>query len=187
MKNALLVCAGSLVAAAAVAADLSGTWKIDSSVGDAPVVVQCTLAQAGNALSGSCRPQVDGIPPSDLVGVVDGSRAKWGYDVVFNDNPGRVDYEAVIEEAPLAVLARGTLVEAAGQLFHLFRDGLDYAFSCCTDVSMRRSGASYSDLMHPNPSAGSCTPKAHQPAYESLQGSGSWPSSTPRRCQVMHC
>ncbi|HEY5567652.1 MAG TPA: hypothetical protein VIM81_10455 [Gammaproteobacteria bacterium] len=96
MKNVLLVCVGSVAAAPALAADLSGTWKIDSSVGGAPVVVQCTLAQAGNALSGSCRPQVDGIPPSDLIGVVDGARAKWGYDVVFNGNPGRVDYEAEI-------------------------------------------------------------------------------------------
>jgi len=35
----------------------------------------------------------------------------------------------VIEKGvPLAVQARGTLVEAAGQSFHLFRDGLDYAF-----------------------------------------------------------
>jgi hypothetical protein len=25
---------------------------------------------------------------------VDGSSAKWGYDVVFNGNPARVDYEA---------------------------------------------------------------------------------------------
>jgi hypothetical protein len=96
MKNVLLVCAGWSATAMVFAADFSGTWKIDSSAGGAPVVVQCTLAQAGNSLSGSCRPQVDGIPPSDLVGEVDGSRAKWGYDVVFNGNPGRVDYEGGI-------------------------------------------------------------------------------------------
>jgi hypothetical protein len=34
----------------------------------------------------------------------------------------------------------------------------------------------------PNPSAGSAA-CADQPAYESLQGEGSWPSRTPRRCQ----
>jgi hypothetical protein len=36
--------------------------------------------------------------------------------------------------------ARGTLVEAAGQLIHLFRGGLDYAFIL---PEMGRSGASY--------------------------------------------
>ena len=32
--------------------------------------------------------------PSDLTGTVDGSSAKWGYDVVFNGNAARVDYVA---------------------------------------------------------------------------------------------
>ena len=29
---------------------------------------------------------------TDLTGTVDGSKAKWGYDLVFNGNPARVDY-----------------------------------------------------------------------------------------------
>jgi hypothetical protein len=46
-------------------------------------------------------------------------------------------------------------VEAAGQLFHLFRDGLDYAFirSSATEVSER--GVLSESSTDPNPSAGS--------------------------------
>jgi hypothetical protein len=33
-----------------------------------------------------------------------------------------------VKGGPFSGQAEGALVEAAGQLFHLFRDGLDYAF-----------------------------------------------------------
>lgn len=73
-------------------------------------------------------------------------------------------------------------MEAAGQLFHLFRDGLDYAFIRLAVEPER--GVLFGSTSDPNPSAGSCA--QHQPVYESLQGKGSWPSRTPRRCHVTH-
>jgi hypothetical protein len=70
-------------------------------------------------------------------------------------------------------------VEAAGQPFRLFRDGLDYAF--IPSLPKDGSGACYpSD--YPDPSAGSLL---RQPVYESLQGKESWPFRTPRRCQAI--
>ena len=94
MRRMAIGGAALLICGAAAGAELSGTWKIDSSVGENPVVIHCTLVQAGDALTGQCRPQVDGIEPSAVTGSVTGAKAKWGYDVVFNGNPGRVDYEA---------------------------------------------------------------------------------------------
>lgn len=82
----------ALAPSAAWAADFSGTWKIDNVFNGATSVITCTLKQEGNALTGSCRPEIPGIAASDLTGAVDGSNAKWGYDVVFNGNPARVDY-----------------------------------------------------------------------------------------------
>ena len=84
---------GSLLgAAAAFAADFSGTWNISSKVGDNPVSIQCTLVQRDNALTGTCKPaQFD---PSSTTGTVSGTKATWGYDVVFNGNKARVDYVA---------------------------------------------------------------------------------------------
>ena len=50
----------------------------------------------------------------------------------------------LIQVAPLAGWPGERLVEAAGQLFHLFRDGLDYAF-----ILLAR-GASRSGACYPN-------------------------------------
>lgn len=94
MKLAKFVAMVALVPGAAWAADFSGTWRIDNLFNGASAIITCTLVQSGNALSGSCKPEIPGIAASDLAGTVDGSNAKWGYDVVFNGNPARVDYVA---------------------------------------------------------------------------------------------
>ena len=86
---------GALLGAdAAFAADFSGTWNISSKVGDNPVSIQCTLVQRGDALTGTCKPaQFD---PSATTGTVTGTKATWGYDVVFNGNQNHVEYEATL-------------------------------------------------------------------------------------------
>ena len=74
------------------------------------------------------------------------------------------------------------MVEAAGQLFHLFRDGLDYAFIRSShDRAPERGVLSESSPIRILVQA-PCS--ATQPVYESLQGEGSWPSRTPRRYDV---
>ena len=96
MKRAELVAVIALVPSAAWAADFSGTWRIDNLFNGASAIITCTLVQAGNALTGTCKPEIPGIAPSELKGTVDGSSAKWGYDVVFNGNQARVDYVAAL-------------------------------------------------------------------------------------------
>jgi len=92
MKVRQLVSLVALVPGAAFAADFAATWKIDNVFNGATSVITCTLVQADNKLTGSCRPEIPGIAASDLTGTVEGSSAKWGYDVVFNGNAARVDY-----------------------------------------------------------------------------------------------
>jgi len=94
MKLATLTAFVVLAPSAAWAADFSGAWRIDNLFNGASAIITCTLVQAGNTLSGNCKPEIPGIAPSELTGTVDGSSAKWGYDVVFNGNPARVDYVA---------------------------------------------------------------------------------------------
>ena len=76
------------------------------------------------------------------------------------------------------------LVEAAGQLFHLFRDGLDYAFILHRKPMSGMRGV-LSEPGHPDsdPGAGSDA-RASQPVHESLHGRASWPRSTARRYHV---
>lgn len=96
MKLGQLIAVVAFVPSAAWAADFAGTWRIDNLFNGASAIITCTLVQAGNALSGSCKPEIPGIAASELTGAVDGSSAKWGYDVVFNGNPARVDYMALL-------------------------------------------------------------------------------------------
>ena len=92
MRLRQLVALIAIAPTGAWAADFSGTWKIDNVFNGTTSVITCTLTQNGNALTGSCRPEIPGIAASDATGTVDGSSAKWGYDVVFNGNAARVDY-----------------------------------------------------------------------------------------------
>jgi hypothetical protein len=94
MKVSQLVGVVALAPSAVWAADFSGTWRIDNLFNGASAIIMCTLVQTGNALSGSCKPDLPGVAATDLTGTVDGPNAKWGYDVVFNGNQARVDYVA---------------------------------------------------------------------------------------------
>jgi hypothetical protein len=91
-----LLLAASLACTSAFGAEFTGLWKIQANVGTTPVMINCNLIQTGGTLAGSCQPQVESIGATELTGVVSGSDAEWGYDVVFNGNPGRVDYRAAI-------------------------------------------------------------------------------------------
>ena len=94
MKLERLVILAALAPGAALAADFSGTWRITNVFNGAPGIITCTIAQAGDALSGTCKPELPGIAASELAGAATGNSAKWGYDVVFNGNAARVDYTA---------------------------------------------------------------------------------------------
>lgn len=75
--------------------DISGDWIIDSSVGGrTPIKVYCTLEQEDDRLSGECTPEMENAEAAKLAGKINGDTAEWGYDVVFNGNPGRVDFMA---------------------------------------------------------------------------------------------
>lgn len=94
MKLGYFVAALALVPALASGADFSGTWKLENTFNGKVSGLQCTLMQAGDALTGSCKP--DGMEATRLTGKVTGMNAKWGYDLVFNGKPARVDFEATL-------------------------------------------------------------------------------------------
>ncbi len=99
MKPILFAAALLTAPGLALAQDLSGAWTISSSVGTTPITVNCTLVQMGQALSGSCAPATGTAGPTPFTGMVTGTRASWGYDVVFRGQPAHVGYEADITSA----------------------------------------------------------------------------------------
>jgi hypothetical protein len=96
MKRAYLFAAAAMIPVIASAADFSGNWKLDNTFNGKVSVVNCTIAQAGDTLTGNCKPDIPGMEASKLTGTVKGSNAKWGYDLVFNNKPARVDFEVVL-------------------------------------------------------------------------------------------
>lgn len=93
MRFKHFVAAAALVPTLAPAADFSGTWKLDNTFNGSVSVVNCTLVQAGETLTGTCKPDLPGMEASKLTGTVKESQARWGYDLVFNGRPARVDFD----------------------------------------------------------------------------------------------
>jgi hypothetical protein len=96
MKLAHIIVAAALAPALASAADFAGNWRLDNTFNGSVSAIHCTLVQKDNKLTGTCKPDLPGMGASDLTGTVDGSKAKWGYDLVFNGNPARVDFEVTL-------------------------------------------------------------------------------------------
>lgn len=79
MKTLLL--ALTLAALPAAAADVSGVWKVEGDIAGNAVTPACTLKQAENKLSGSCKSELGDAP---LKGEVDGKKVKFEYDIEYN-------------------------------------------------------------------------------------------------------
>ena len=96
MKRIGMMMVATLITAPAAAAMFSGTWKLDNDFNGKVSAIHCTLVQTGNTLSGSCKPDIEGMEASKLSGTVEGSKARWGYDLTFNGKPARVDFEVTL-------------------------------------------------------------------------------------------
>ena len=96
MKLMHLILFAAFMPAFASATDFSGTWKLDNTFNGKVAVIHCSLVQSGDVLSGSCKPDINGMAPSKLDGTVKGSAAKWGYALEFNGKAARVDYEVTL-------------------------------------------------------------------------------------------
>ena len=97
MRTVLIIAAALALPGSALATDLTGAWKVDSSVGTTPISINCNLVQTGATLTGDCAPATGAAGPTALAGVVDGAKAEWGYDVTFRGQPAHVGYVADIK------------------------------------------------------------------------------------------
>jgi len=95
MNTKSLLIAGALALACpavASAANLSGTWKLNTKIQDAPSEIDCTFAQSGAALTGTCNRAGD--PAAPATGTVADKTAKWSYSIDFGGQKIEVDYTA---------------------------------------------------------------------------------------------
>jgi hypothetical protein len=83
MKHLLrAVCLLALLAPAALAADVSGTWKVDGDVYGHPVSFTCDLKQDGEALSGTATVRANSVP---VTGSVTDRRVVFEYETTGDD------------------------------------------------------------------------------------------------------
>ena len=97
MRTVLIIAAALALPGAALSADITGAWKVDSSVGTTPISINCNLVQTGGMLTGDCAPATGTAGPTALAGAVEGATAQWGYDVTFRGQPAHVGYVADIK------------------------------------------------------------------------------------------
>jgi hypothetical protein len=93
----LTMLAAVLVTGPGFAADVSGDWHIEASLGETPIAVNCRLIQSGDQLTGTCTPVMADPETSELSGTIDDSAIRWAYDVVFNGNPGHVAFDGTVD------------------------------------------------------------------------------------------
>ena len=99
MNRILLAAAAAALSQAALAADLSGDWQFNSTAGQTPIIVDCSLHQSGAALTGNCEPRSEDSTPAPFTGSIAGSKAHWAYSVTFRGNPGTVEFDTNVKSA----------------------------------------------------------------------------------------
>ena len=96
---ALLLSAGAGLAAAP-AANVAGTWDIDTVTVGRTIKIECKLTQTGATLGGICGlagATGDGL--SQIAGTVDGSSAKWNYEAKLGTNTLKIAFDGQVRSA----------------------------------------------------------------------------------------
>lgn len=88
-----LICATFLAATAALAADVSGTWKFSGDVAGNPIDEACTMKQDGNKLSGSCTGRNGKV---EATGDVDGQKMVIKHPGEYEGTKFTVTYSGTI-------------------------------------------------------------------------------------------
>jgi hypothetical protein len=78
----------------AVAADVSGNWKVDGEVAGHAVDPSCTFRQQDQKLTGVCKSQAGESP---LEGAVEGQKVTWQYDVDYNGQTYTLVFTGTLE------------------------------------------------------------------------------------------
>ena len=98
MKLRILAALAALsIPGVAAAADVSGAWKVSTNANGQALTINCSLAQAAAALSGTCGLADGSETPAQLTGTVDGDKAAWAYDVDFQGQKLHVSFAGMVD------------------------------------------------------------------------------------------
>ncbi len=100
--SAAAAAAALLAPAAALADDLSGSWKVTTNAGGMDLVINCNFVQKDKALGGTCGLADASDKPAPLTGTLTGQSASWSYDVTVNDMPLHVAFSGTVEGSTIS-------------------------------------------------------------------------------------
>jgi hypothetical protein len=113
MRRAVLACLVVLASfPTARAADVSGSWKLDGSIGEFPIDLVCSLTQTDTRLTGTCKGDPIGELP--IRGEI-GKEIRWSYDVNFQGQTLTIVYIATQDSATTMKGSVEVMGMAAGQ------------------------------------------------------------------------
>lgn len=76
---------------------LTGQWNVHNSIAGNESDQLCSLAQADNKITGTCKSQEG--KDLTVTGTVDGNKATWKYDSDFNGTPLTITYTATLDDS----------------------------------------------------------------------------------------
>ena len=92
-RKALLVLL-AVPALPVVAADISGTWKLEADIANAHVNRTCVLKQAATKLTGTCKGQTNEVT---LTGEINGKKFTWTYTTDYQGQTLTLEYKGTLE------------------------------------------------------------------------------------------
>ncbi len=87
-------CLFALVTLPLMAADASGTWKLEGDIAGVHISRVCTFKQSENKLTGSCKNQANDLP---LTGSVKDKSITWSYDADYQGQKVTLDFKGQFE------------------------------------------------------------------------------------------
>jgi hypothetical protein len=90
-----IICLLMFTSLPALAADVSGTWKVDGSVANNPVNAICTFKQTDTHISGSCK--MDSDQDLTVKGEVTDKQATWQYDLEYEGTMYTLTFKGTLD------------------------------------------------------------------------------------------
>ena len=91
-KNLLILLA--LLIVPALAADVSGAWKLEGDIAGVHINRVCTIKQADNKITGGCKNQTNELA---LTGEVTGINVTWNYETDYEGTKVSLVFKGTVE------------------------------------------------------------------------------------------
>jgi hypothetical protein len=102
----ILVGAAAVLASAADAPSITGSWQVHVVIGSYDNVIVCNFTEKADALTGTCGTDNG---PAEITGSVNDGKVTWSYKTVYQGSPVTPDYQGTIDSSSTPTKLTGTV------------------------------------------------------------------------------